>query len=98
VRLTLLSNLFLINNHIVSRCIEKVMTAALAILAIETAISLVTTSSGNGFVTSAFAVKKDTDKNGITSKSGTSNAGGSTTTGSKTKFIKCVTAIQERVL
>jgi hypothetical protein len=37
---------------------KKLMTTGLAILAIVTAISLVTASSGSSLVTSAFAVKK----------------------------------------
>jgi len=81
------------------------MTAGLAVLAIVTAISLVTASStGSGIVTSAFAVKKgggksdtssssSSDKSSSsTSKKGTSSTGG-TSTGSKSTFIKCVTAI-----
>jgi hypothetical protein len=69
---------------------KKVMTTALAILAIATAVSLITASSGSGLVTSAFAVKKSANKNDTTS--GTSNTGDSAT-GSKSEFIKCVTAI-----
>jgi hypothetical protein len=81
---------------------KKVMTTGLAILAIVTAISLVTASSNSGLVTSAFAVKKGTDKKDTStssksssskSKEGTSTTGGSTSTGSESKFIKCVTAI-----
>src|ERR671930_1648196 len=81
---------------------KKVMATGLAVLAIVTAISLVTASSNTGLVTSAFAVKKggggksDTSSSGTssssTSKKGTSSTGG-TSTGSKSKFIKCVTAI-----
>jgi hypothetical protein len=73
---------------------RKVMTTSLAILAIATAISLVTASSGSGLVTSAFAVKKSSDTTGTSSssKKGTSSTSG-TSTGSKSKFIKCVTAI-----
>ena len=71
------------------------MTTALAIFAVVTAISLVTESS-SGLVTSAFAVKKgggtNTGTNG-SSKKGASNTGGSTATGSLSKFIKCVRAI-----
>ena len=37
---------------------NKVMTTSLAILAIATAISLVTASTGSGIVTTAFAEKK----------------------------------------
>jgi hypothetical protein len=80
---------------------KKVMTAGLAVLAIVTAISLVTASSNSGLVTSAFAVKKGGGNSGTsssgtssssTSKKGTSSTG-STSTGSESKFIKCVTAI-----
>jgi hypothetical protein len=46
---------------------KKVMTTALAILAIATAVSLITASSGSGLVTSAFAVKKSANKNDTTS-------------------------------
>jgi hypothetical protein len=59
VWLTLLSNLFLTSDHIVSLMYrKKVITTSLAILAIVTAVSLVTASSGSGLVTFAFAVKK----------------------------------------
>jgi hypothetical protein len=96
VWLTLLSNLFLINDHIVSLMYrKKVMTTSLAILAIVTAVSLVTASSGSGLVTSAFAVKKGasaTTTGTSSSKKDTSGTSG-TSTGSKSKFIKCVTAI-----
>jgi hypothetical protein len=51
---------------------KKVMTAGLAVLAIVTAISLVTASSNSGLVTSAFAVKKGGGNSG-TSSSGTSS-------------------------
>jgi hypothetical protein len=82
---------------------KKVMTTGLAILAIVIALTLVTASS-SGLVTSAFAVKKgssgksdtssSSDKSGSsTSKKGTSGTSGGTSTGSKSKFIKCVTAI-----
>jgi hypothetical protein len=80
---------------------KKITTTGLPILAIVTAISLITASSSGSLVTSAFAVKKDgSDKSGTsssgsgssTSKKGTSSTGG-TSTGSKSKFIKCVTAI-----
>jgi hypothetical protein len=80
---------------------KKVMTTGFAILAIVTALSLVTASS-SGLVTSAFAVKKgNSGKSGTsssesgssTSKKGTSGTSGGTSTGSKSKFIKCVTAI-----
>jgi hypothetical protein len=80
---------------------KKVMTTGLAVLAIVTALSLVT-SSGSGLVTSAFAVKKgNSDKSGTssnksgssTSKRGTSGTSSSTSTGSKSKFIKCITSI-----
>lgn len=82
---------------------KKVMTTELAILAIVMAIALITASSGSGLVTSAFAVKKDDGKSGTSSsgssssssssKSSSSTSTGGTSTGSKSKFIKCVTAI-----
>jgi hypothetical protein len=75
---------------------KKVMTTELAILAIVMAIALITASTGgSGFVTSAFAVKKDSGKSGTSSggKSGSSTSTGGSSTGSKSKFIKCVTAI-----
>lgn len=79
---------------------KKVMTTELAILAIVMAISLITASSGgSGLVTSAFAVKKDDGKSATSSsgssssKSSSSTSTGGTSTGSKSKFIKCVTAI-----
>jgi hypothetical protein len=55
---------------------------------------LVTASSGGGLVTSAFAVKKgsDTTDTSSSNKKGTSSTG-STSTGSKSKFIKCVIAM-----
>src|SRR5689334_18061010 len=76
------------------------MMTTLVIIAILTAVSLVTAPS-SGLFTSAFA-KKSGGKSGTgssssssgssTSKKGTSSTG-STSTGSKSKFIKCVTAI-----
>ena len=79
---------------------KKVMTAGLAVLAIVTAISLVTASStGSGIVTSAFAVKKgggksDTSSSSSSDKSSSSTSKkGTSSTGSKSTFIKCVTAI-----
>ena len=74
---------------------KKVMTTELAILAIVMAIALITASSGSGLVTSAFAVKKGSGKSGTSSggKSSSSTSTGGTSTGSKSKFIKCVTAI-----
>jgi hypothetical protein len=84
--------------------IKKVMTTGWAILAVVTALSLVTASS-SGLVTSAFAVKKgNSGKSGTssssesgssTNKKGTSGTSGGTSTGSKNKFVKCVTAISE---
>jgi hypothetical protein len=79
---------------------KKVMTTGLAVLAIVTALSLVT-ASGSGLVTSAFAVKKgNSDKSATsssksgssTSKRGTSGTSSGTSTGSKSKFIKCITS------
>ena len=62
VPLTLLSNLFLINNHIVSPMYRnKVITTSLAVLAVATAISLVIASTSGGLVISAFAAKKGSD-------------------------------------
>jgi hypothetical protein len=94
--LTLLSNLFLTSDHIVSLMYrKKVITTSLAILAIVTAVSLVTASSGSGLVTFAFAVKKGasvTTTGTSSSKKDTSGTSG-TSTGSKSKFIKCITAI-----
>lgn len=81
---------------------KTITTAGLAILAIVTAISLITAaSSSGGLVTSAFAVKNGTDKKGTSGSSGSSKSSPSkstsstsgTSTGSKTKFIKCVTTI-----
>jgi hypothetical protein len=77
---------------------KKVMTAGLAVLAIVTAISLVTASStGSGIVTSAFAVKKGGGKSDTSSSSDKSSSStskkGTSSTGSKSTFIKCVTAI-----
>ena len=77
---------------------KKVMTTGLAILAIVMAISLMTASGGgsSGLVTSAFAVKKGDSKTGTSSSSSKSSSSTSTSgasTGSKSKFIKCVTAI-----
>jgi hypothetical protein len=77
---------------------KKVMTTGLAILAIVMAISLITASSGgSGLVSSAFAVKKGDSKTGTSSssssKSSSSTSTSGTSTGSKSKFIKCVTAI-----
>jgi hypothetical protein len=78
------------------------MTITLAVLAIMTAISLVTASS-NGFVILAFAVKNgggdksstsSSDKSSSsTSKKGTLSGATGASTGSKSKFIKCTTAI-----
>ena len=77
---------------------KKVMITGLAILAIVMAISLMTASGGgsSGLVTSAFAVKKGDSKTGTSSSSSKSSSSTSTSgasTGSKSKFIKCVTAI-----
>jgi hypothetical protein len=86
---------------------KKVMTTGLAILAIVMAISVITASGGgsSGLVTSAFAVKKGDSKTGTSrssssssssssnSKSSSSTSTSGTSTGSKSKFIKCVTAI-----
>ena len=78
---------------------KKVMITGLAILAIVMAISLMTASGGgsSGLVTSAFAVKKGDSKTGTSSssssKSSSSTSTSGTSTGSKSKFIKCVTAI-----
>jgi hypothetical protein len=78
---------------------KKVMTAGLAVLAIVTAISLVTASStGSGIVTSAFAVKKgggksDTSSSSSDKSSSSTSKKGTSSTGSKSTFIKCVTAI-----
>ena len=74
---------------------KKVMTTGLAILAIVMAISLMTVSSGrnSGLVTSAFAVKKGDSTTTSSSKSSSSTSTSGTSTGSKSKFIKCVTAI-----
>jgi hypothetical protein len=77
---------------------KKVMTTGLAILVIVTAISLITASGGSGFVTSAFAVKKSGGKSGTStdsksSPSTTKSNAGTTSTGTKRAFIKCVTAI-----
>ena len=75
------------------------MTAGLAVLAIVTAISLVTASStGSGIVTSAFAVKKgggksDTSSSSSDKSSSSTSKKGTSSTGSKSTFIKCVTAI-----
>ena len=78
------------------------MTITLAVLAIMTAISLVTASS-NGFVILAFAVENGggdksstsgSDKSSSsTSKKGTLSGATGASTGSKSKFIKCATAI-----
>src|SRR5919198_2871260 len=79
----------------------KKITTALAVLAVVTAISLVTASSSGSIVTPVFAKSKSsTGKsstgNPTTSKKSTSSTGGSTTT-SRTSlektFFKCVTAI-----
>jgi len=82
---------------------KKITTTGLAILAIVAAVSLITASSSGSLVTSAFAVKKGTDKKGTgsssssTSEKGTSantgSSSSSSSTGSKSKFVKCVTAI-----
>lgn len=67
---------------------------ALVIVALVTAVSLITASS-NGIVTLAFASKRDSDSTGSSSnKKDTSTTGdSSTSSGSKSKFIKCVTGI-----
>ena len=73
---------------------KKVITISLAIIAIVTAVSLVTASSSS-IVTLAFASKKGSDPTGSSStKKDTSTTGdSSTSSGSKSKFIKCVTTI-----
>jgi hypothetical protein len=88
---------------------KQLTTTALAILAIATAISLVTASNSGRLVTPVFAVK-NTDKNGSTSTGGssttkkdTASIGGSSTTtsssptSSEKKFFKCVEAIPEKI-
>ena len=76
---------------------KKITTTGLAVLAIVAAVSLITASSSGSLVTSAFAVKKGTgSSSSSTNKKGTSTRGGSSSnTGTKSKFIKCVTAISE---
>ena len=73
---------------------KKAITTSLAIIAIVTAVSLITASS-SGIVTLAFASKRGSDSTGSSStKKGTSTTdSSSTSSGSKSKFIKCVTAI-----
>jgi uncharacterized membrane protein YgcG len=80
-------------------CVNFLITE-LAILAIVMAIALITVSSGSGLVTSAFAVKKGSGKSGTSSggKSSSSTSTGGTSTGSKSKFIKCVTAISKIII
>ncbi|MFL6472168.1 MAG: hypothetical protein ACJ71H_15105 [Nitrososphaeraceae archaeon] len=86
---------------------KQLTTTALAILAIATAISLVTASNSGRLVTPVFAVK-NTDKNGSTSTGGSSTSkkdatstDTSTTTSSLTssekKFFKCVEAIPGKI-
>jgi hypothetical protein len=89
---------------------KKQITTALAILAIATAISLVTSSNSAGLVNHVFAVK-NTDKHdstssggSSTSKKGTTSTDGSTATttsssqtSSEKKFIKCVEAISGKI-
>jgi hypothetical protein len=72
---------------------RKVMTTALAILAIATAISLVTALSGSGLVTSAFALKKGSDPTSTSSSKKGMSSTSATSTGSRGKFIKCITTI-----
>ena len=78
---------------------KQVMTTGLTILAIVTAIALMTASGGgsSGLVNSAFAVKKGDSKTGTSSSSSSKSSSSTSTsgasTGSKSKFIKCVTAI-----
>ena len=81
---------------------KQLTTTALAILAIATAISLVTASNSGRLVTPVFAVK-NTDKNGSTTKKDTASTDGSSTTtsssptSSEKKFFKCVEAIPEKI-
>jgi hypothetical protein len=90
----LLSNLFLINNHIVNPMYRnKVITTSLAVLAVATAISLLTASTGGGLVISAFAAKKGSDPSDTSSSKKNTSSASSFSTGTKSKFIKCVTAL-----
>ena len=65
----------------------------MAVLAFATAISLVTASTSGGLVISAFAAKKDSDPSGTSSSKKRTSSASSTSTGTKSKFIKCVTAL-----
>ena len=75
---------------------KQLTTTALAILAIATAISLVTASNSGRLVTPVFAVK-NTDKNGSTSTGGSSTTTSSSPTSSEKKFFKCVEAIPGKI-
>jgi hypothetical protein len=88
---------------------KKQITTTLAILAIVTAISLITASNCGRLVTNVFAVKS-IDKNGSTdtgglstSKKSTPSTGSLTTTtsssptSSEKKFFKCVEAISGKI-
>ncbi|MFL6461735.1 MAG: hypothetical protein ACJ71J_12470 [Nitrososphaeraceae archaeon] len=75
---------------------KQLTTTALAILAIATAISLVTASNSGRLVTPVFAVK-NTDKNDSTSTGGSSTTTSSSPTSSEKKFFKCVEAIPGKI-
>jgi hypothetical protein len=75
---------------------KQLTTTALAILAIATAISLVTASNSGRLVTPVFALK-NADKNGSTSTGGSSTTTSSSPTSSEKKFFKCVEAIPGKI-
>jgi hypothetical protein len=83
-----------INNHIVNPMYRnKVITTSLDVLAVATAISLLTASTGGGLVISAFAAKKGSDPSDTSSSKKNTSSASSFSTGTKSKFIKCVTAL-----
>jgi hypothetical protein len=72
---------------------NKVITTSLAVLAVATAISLLTASTSGGLVISAFAAKKGSDPSDTSSSKKNTPSASSFSTGTKSKFIKCVTAL-----
>jgi hypothetical protein len=65
----------------------------LVVLAVAFAISLVTASTSGGLVISTLAAKKSSGLSGTSSSKERTSSGSTTSTGTKSKFIKCVTAL-----
>jgi hypothetical protein len=72
---------------------NKFISTSLVVLAVAFAISLVTASTSGGLVISTLAAKKSSGLSGTSSSKERASSGSTTSTGTKSKFIKCVTAL-----